>query len=355
MANKCPTFHAILNQTWVPAAGEAGNVALIFIALMKMAGKVWVHVQMSHGKAPLAHFPSWVSDRSFPFPEKIHYSTLLFLDSGPNEFNYNANTTNCGDGTVCPNPGNQTCCSDHQGIRVIHFNNTDHLPEDPEGLAAYYSDGGYTISPSASASPTFVSFASRSPLTFPSSSPITFESSFPSSSETFAAQSSKNSPSAKSASSRPGPSDLPSLPKQSSPLSQPASTSYPALPLPTANSTQSATRSTLGSGAAAGIGVGVTVAALAIGMLLGLLLRSYQRRRKLHQAASPYAMPTDGGRRFEKPEMSADAARVEMDAGLLSRRQIHEINTESWTCRLKYGISSYSRWPKRSNQRSHWI
>ena len=195
-------------------------------------------------------------------------------------------------------------------------------------MAAYYSDGGYTVSPSASASPNFISLASRSALTFASSSPMTFESSFPSLSETFAAQSSTNSPSVKRASSRPGPSDLPSLPKQSSPLSQPASTNHPALPLPTDNSTQPATRSTLSSGATAGIGVGVTVAALTIGMLLGLLLRSYQQRRKLRQAASAYAMPTDGGRRFEKPEMSADAARVEMDAGLVSRRQIHEIHTE---------------------------
>ena len=39
-------------------------------------------------------------------------------------FNYAFNTTNCGDGTLCPYPNNSACCSQKRGITEIVFENS---------------------------------------------------------------------------------------------------------------------------------------------------------------------------------------------------------------------------------------
>ena len=69
-----------------------------------------------------------------------------------NWFGYTQNTTDCGDGTFCMNPGNETCCFDHKGTKEITYHNTATIPTVAASWATYYGDAGYSI-PSMTSSP----------------------------------------------------------------------------------------------------------------------------------------------------------------------------------------------------------
>lgn len=90
-------------------------------------------------------------------------------DSGNHRFNATLNTTDCHDGTTCPNAKNETCCANKEGVSVISFHNTGLIPSTVTALTSYYSAGGYTIptttpaaSATGSASPTSTSTSSSS-------------------------------------------------------------------------------------------------------------------------------------------------------------------------------------------------
>lgn len=169
---------------------------------------------------------------------------------------------------------------------MISFRNTEPLPNDASELPAYYSQGGYTIPTSASASSTTTSVVSPT------------------------------------ASSTVG---LPTLQT----LITPPSISN--------NNTQHSTSSPLSSGGKAGIGVGAAISAVAIGVVLFLLLRNYRRRRTQQPAfedmrqgdgvaSEPAEMaghePT---KVYEKPEMHGEAMKLEMDGEPTQKSSVHEL------------------------------
>ena len=79
--------------------------------------------------------PSWANP-ACPFRQLSQYmsqiglkvtsssNVILNADPGNNAFNYTLNTTDCHDGTICPNPKNDTCCFNNQGVTVITFHNS---------------------------------------------------------------------------------------------------------------------------------------------------------------------------------------------------------------------------------------
>lgn len=83
------------------------------------------------------------------------------VDSLTQHFSYTNNVTICDDGTVCPNPNNQTCCTKHQGRTELNYHNLARLPESVTGLASYYSQAGYTI-PGSSATASVKAHAAQS-------------------------------------------------------------------------------------------------------------------------------------------------------------------------------------------------
>ena len=96
-------------------------------------------------------------------------------------FGYKQNTTNCGDGTFCMNPGNETCCLSHKGTKEITYHNSATIPTVANALATYYEDANYSIpsttsgfstSTAAGSQPTSISQASQSqtPNNLPASS-----------------------------------------------------------------------------------------------------------------------------------------------------------------------------------------
>jgi len=83
--------------------------------------------------------------------------------------------------------------------------------------------------------------------------------------------------------------------------------------------------SALSSGAKA---VGAAIGAITIGVLLFLLLRSYQQRDRVQRSMYGYGMGAEHAKAYETPEMSSEATRVEMYAALPTERRAHELYAE---------------------------
>ncbi|KAL8651899.1 MAG: hypothetical protein Q9226_004498 [Calogaya cf. arnoldii] len=161
-------------------------------------------------------------------------------------FSYQANTTICSDGSLCPKTypstaENTTCCDAHQGKEEINYHNSEKIPTDYEDLSYYYAKGGYTI-------PGYASTLSSSAT----SSPSAVGPSAATSSSSQSAGTSSSSPSAGTSSSSPS----------STPDSTPQSAS-----------------SDLSSGAKAGIGVGTALGAAILAALLAVLFLLRRRNR----------------------------------------------------------------------------
>ena len=58
-------------------------------------------------------------------------------------FSYSQNTTMCNDGTVCMNPGNNSCCDQGNGKHEIHYYNNAAIPTGVAQLNFYYANGDY--------------------------------------------------------------------------------------------------------------------------------------------------------------------------------------------------------------------
>ena len=86
-----------------------------------------------------------------------------------NWFDYRQNTTNCGDGTLCMNSGNETCCFNGKGIKEIKYHNDATIPTIAEAWSTYYEDAGYSI-------PTTTSSSLRSTLSTSKSTLISYAS-----------------------------------------------------------------------------------------------------------------------------------------------------------------------------------
>ena len=185
-----------------------------------------------------------------------------------NYFIYDTNTTNCGDGTFCPNPNNVTCCFNHEGVREITFHNNATIPSDAAELSTYYEAAGYSIPNLSSGTATSVTASPKS---------------------TFVSTTSTMTPTG----------SLSSQPLATQPI--PAATSVSSPALTTSNS--------LSSGVKAGIAVAVSVCVIAIGALLYLVRRS--RSKRLIQPG-----PEQNLKRlhYGNSEMSGDDARTEMAA-----------------------------------------
>lgn len=82
----------------------------------------------------------------------------------------------------------------------------------------------------------------------------------------------------------------------------------------------------LNSSTKAGVGVGVTVGASLVGVLLYFLVRRLRRQHKrdiAHAGTSTNAEVTPpGSRRYEKPELTGEDARKEMDAAERRRAEL---------------------------------
>ena len=186
-------------------------------------------------------------------------------DIGNNAFDYTLNTTNCADGTFCPNPNNQTCCFNHQGYEVISYRYHASLPTAAAALSTFYAENGYQIATTTSSSSNIL------PTTSPSS-------------------------------------PLPVFPSTLAPTSTYVGTSPPDRISP----------SPLDTGTKAGIGIGAVIGTLAIAGMFLLLLRRLRRHRRdntRHSAAlgAIDTAPLDP-RQWEKPELIGEDARKEMDA-----------------------------------------
>lgn len=76
------------------------------------------------------------------------WANILSQDNGlinNQSFTYANNATICQDSTVCPNPGNQTCCSSGAGKREILFHYGDYMPTAAKDLSSFYARAGYTL------------------------------------------------------------------------------------------------------------------------------------------------------------------------------------------------------------------
>lgn len=198
-------------------------------------------------------------------------------------FSYANNVTICDDGTLCPNPNNETCCKKHQGRTELNYHNRARLPESVTGLASYYAQAGYTI-PGASATPSVELHAARSS---PVPTSAAHSSSPPSSTGSGNASSTPASPAAKQSLN----------------------------PLPSSSG--------LSAGAKAGMGVGIGVAAMicaTVAFIFYLRRRKHQKSEALHgsngDAYSPdykdqYQPPAP---MYYSPELAADTAKYEVDA-----------------------------------------
>lgn len=185
-----------------------------------------------------------------------------------NYFVYASNTTECSDGTFCPNPQNETCCFNDEGVREITFHNNAIIPTGAAELSRYYEEAGYSI-------PNLTSGTSTS---------MTMSAEYTFISATWTVTSA-------------GP-----LSPRTSPT-QPIPTATFETPPPLTTSTS------LGSGAKAGVATAACVCATVIGVLLYLLRRSRKKR-----PIQPASETKSKGLQYEKSEMSGHDARTEMDA-----------------------------------------
>lgn len=217
------------------------------------------------------------------------------IDPLTQHFSYENNVTICDDGTVCPNPKNETCCKKHQGRSELNYHNRATLPESVTGLASYYAQAGYTI-PGASAIPSVKVHAAQS-------SSVPTSASLPS-----------TSPSSTGSGSASPTSTLPAEKQDPNPLHS---------------------SSGLSAGAKAGVGVGIGVAAMicaTITFIFYLRRRKHQKSEALN-ASSGDAYSTDykdqyrsPAPMYHSPELAADTARYEVDASPESQsRSPHEV------------------------------
>ena len=219
---------------------------------------------------PLPLLQSWSS----PFRICIMYKTspisiidnMDILEPGAvNYFDYNTNTTKCDDGTFCPDPNNQTCCFNHEGVREITFHNNATIPTVAAGYSTYYEAAGYTI-------PSLTSSLSGTKTISP-------QGTFSSTARTIT--------SAESFGTQP-------LAAQATPTS-------------TSGSKPAVARSTsLSPAGIAGITIALSVCAIVIGALLFLLRKSRKKR--------PVQTGLETSLEALRYEMSDHAARTEMDA-----------------------------------------
>ena len=103
---------------------------------------------------------------------KYRKSCLWYRNTDPNVWNwfdYRQNTTNCGDGTLCMNSGNETCCFNRKGIKEIKYHNNATIPTIAEAWSTYYEDAGCSI-------PTTTSSSLRSTLSTSKSTLISYAS-----------------------------------------------------------------------------------------------------------------------------------------------------------------------------------
>ena len=218
----------------------------------------WEAVPIEPGMILLVHFhffKVFVFLNPFCFCSTLGWPCLWYGNTDPrawNWFSYAENTTNCGDGTFCIDPGNETCCFNGEGVKEITYHNTATIPTVAEEWTTYYEDAGYSV-------PTTTSTASAS--TFPPSKGTT-STSISSTSTTMPAQSqSLNLPQAVS--------------KQSAPTITPE---------PTPAST---TTTAIGPREKVVIGTASALGALGALMLVGLLYhirRSRIRRREQNRS-----------------------------------------------------------------------
>ena len=82
-----------------------------------------------------------------------------------NWFGYDQNTTDCGDGTFCMYPGNETCCLDRKGSKEITYHNPARIPTIAEAWSTYYEDAGYSLSTTTADPLTRTSSLSRNTFT----------------------------------------------------------------------------------------------------------------------------------------------------------------------------------------------
>lgn len=193
---------------------------------------------------------------------------LLQEPGAVNYFDYNTNTTECSDGTFCPNLGNETCCFNHEGVGEITFHNNATIPTLAAELSTYYEAAGYSIPTPTSSTSTSIAIASES-IFISRISTITSAGS------------------------------LGLRPSSTQPVPTATSGLTPAL----------TTSASLSSGGEAGIITAGCVCAIVIEVLLYLLRRS--RKKRLTQPG--FETKVDG-LQCEKAEMSGHDARTEMDA-----------------------------------------
>ena len=205
-------------------------------------------------------------------------------------FSYANNVTICDDGTVCPNPNNETCCTKHKGRTETNYHNQARLPESVTGLASYYAQAGYTI-PGASTTPLVEVHAAQS-------------SSVPSS----ATQSSTSSLS----------SSVVKTTQQSASVTTSTAAEQTLI-------SSVSTSSGLSAGAKAGIGVGVGVAA----MICATIAFVFYTRQRKHFKSDEAGMTRDdaylteskdryqcAAAEYQVQELGTDAAKYEADASI---------------------------------------
>ena len=195
-----------------------------------------------------------------------------------NVFNYTQNTTACDDGNFCPNSGNTTCCFNHQGVSQIIYHYSAPLPTTAAGLSEFYAANGYQVATVTSSFSDTLSTNALSSCTSVSTSGTTAPST--------SAIASQTKPTA------------------------PPSTSAARLEHPTQNVASSA----LSSSTKVGLGVGVAAGVSLAGLLLYFLVRQLRRPGRRDKAHATSTNAPLVSRRYEKPELTGEDARKEMDA-----------------------------------------
>ncbi|KAM0803628.1 hypothetical protein BDR22DRAFT_42108 [Usnea florida] len=88
------------------------------------------------------------TDKTWTSPAcPLNLTTGLPFNGWYDTFNYQLNTTQCPDGTLCPFADNKTCCDAKKGIKEIHYsyNNSAVMPKEEAQLTAFYAAAGYTF------------------------------------------------------------------------------------------------------------------------------------------------------------------------------------------------------------------
>ena len=250
-------------------------------------GQNWLCSTNFYCSMPYGNAPGSCTDKTWHDPacplslSQPHFPSLHPVKVAPWQhwadsdafFNYSQNTTACGDGTFCPHSQNTTCCFNHQGVSQIVYHYKSPLPTAVTGLSDFYAANGYQIA--------------------------TVPSSFSDTLSTNALSVSTSVSSVGTTASPTEPTALPSI--------------FPAEP-----STHETASSALSSSTKADVGVGVAVGVSLAGGLLYFLIRRLRRqpqRDMAHAGTSTNAGVTmSGSRRYEKPELTGEDARKEMDA-----------------------------------------